>query len=186
MGIYKFRVLIDHDNNAFRDIEILGSHKLNHFNHAILDAFEFKGNEMSSFFHSNEKWEKGEEFPLISMDFEEEDSKREMADVSIEEFVNTGTGHSLFVYDFLRMWCFYVELLGQRDFEDEETEDNFPSLALQFGTAPNELDKEIEGGDFFDDDLDFDSFDEDNPNDDFDDIDNMFNDFSDNEDDYRY
>ncbi|MGY6562636.1 MAG: IS1096 element passenger TnpR family protein [Luteibaculaceae bacterium] len=184
MSVFKFRVLIDHDSNAFRDIEILESHQLNHFNHAILDAFDFKGNEMSSFFHSNEKWEKGQEFPLVAMDFDEEEPTLEMDKVSLKSFVAGGTGHYLFVYDFLRMWCFYVELVGQRTIEEGEKNEDFPKLALQFGTAPNELDKEIESDEFGDfDDLD-DEFDEDFDSLDDLDIDENFEDF-DFDNDYR-
>jgi hypothetical protein len=62
-----------------------------------------------------------------------------MKDTLIEDMVNTSNQKFILVYDFLRMWCFMIELI-------EIIQENFegPMLDLSVGEAPNEFDKEID------------------------------------------
>ena len=53
MSIYRFRVLIDHSSEAFRDIEIASEQTFLEFHTAIKEAFGFKGNEMACFYVSD-------------------------------------------------------------------------------------------------------------------------------------
>ena len=48
----------------------------------------------------------------------------------------------VYVYDFLRMWCFYVEVMGVEEGEAPE----YPLLAEEFGTAPDQFSKEVDFG----------------------------------------
>ena len=55
MRIYRFRVLIDHESEAFRDIEIGSEQTFLDLHTAIKDAFAFIGQEMASFYVSDEE-----------------------------------------------------------------------------------------------------------------------------------
>ena len=52
----KFRVLLDSDKNeeVFRDIVIANDAHFETFYHAIMEAFNFKGDQMASFYVSND------------------------------------------------------------------------------------------------------------------------------------
>ena len=53
MSIYRFRVLIDHPSEAFRDIEIASEQTFLEFHTAIKEAFGFTGKEMACFYVSD-------------------------------------------------------------------------------------------------------------------------------------
>ena len=59
MRIYRFRVLIDDPSEAFRDVEIGSEQNFLEFHRAIKEAFGFSGDEMASFYVSDEEWGKG-------------------------------------------------------------------------------------------------------------------------------
>ena len=72
MRIYRFRVLIDHPSEAFRDIEIGSEQNFLDLHKAIKDAIDFIGQEMACFYVSDEEWGKGPEIPLADLGFAEE------------------------------------------------------------------------------------------------------------------
>lgn len=51
---------------------------------------------------------------------------------------------AVYVYDFLRMWCFYVELI---EVLEPETGASYPRLVGEFGLAPAPESREIDLGD---------------------------------------
>ena len=59
MKVYKFRVLLDstQEEEVFRDILIEASDNFESFYRQIIKSFAFKGDEMASFFMSDEEWE---------------------------------------------------------------------------------------------------------------------------------
>ena len=65
--IYRFRIILDTDEDVFRDIEIEASATLEDFHNTITQSFGFDGNEMASFYKTNEAWEEGEEITLFDL-----------------------------------------------------------------------------------------------------------------------
>jgi hypothetical protein len=65
--IYRFRIILDTKEDIFRDLEIEPSSSLEDFHYAIAQSFGFGGQEMASFYTTNENWEQGEELPLLDM-----------------------------------------------------------------------------------------------------------------------
>ena len=66
--IYRVRIIFDNDKDILRDIELKSSTNLEKFHKIILESFGIVGNELASFYKSNEKWEFNDEIPLV--DFE--------------------------------------------------------------------------------------------------------------------
>jgi hypothetical protein len=58
--IYRYRIILDAKEDVFRDIEIGSENTLEELHNSITQAFGFEGNEMASFYVSNENWEQGE------------------------------------------------------------------------------------------------------------------------------
>ena len=62
----KFRVLLDSEKKEeiFRDILISDTDNFESLYHAILKSFNFKGDQMASFYVSNDDWDKGQKKPF--------------------------------------------------------------------------------------------------------------------------
>ena len=144
MSEYKFRVLIDtqEDEEVFRDIVINSNATFELLHTAIVNAFSFSGKQMASFYLSDEDWNKGDEIGLMDMSGEGEKFSL-MSKTLINNLISTKGEKLLYVYDFLNMWCFYVELVDINPIDEEA---RYPYLELSFGEAPDEDSKDIMEG----------------------------------------
>lgn len=180
MNVFKFRVLVDATDDVFRDIEILDTQTLQDLYDTILTAFEFNGGVMASFYASNDEWERGQEYNLLDMS-EKGNDKNIMAKVILNDIVEEENQKLLLVHDFMRMWCFYVELIEEKPAVKGT---DYPRVVMKFGESPDENAREIsdfnafggESGFGTGDDFGFDGddMDEDDP----DEIGDMFDEFS--------
>ena len=143
MNLLRFRVIIDIEEDVFRDILIGRTSPLEDLHRGILAAFDFGEGEMASFFQSDEHWGRGREVPLMDMGMDDQGNPYpSMRTIAIEELASSANDRMVYVYDFLRMWCFYVEVIGVEDGETPE----FPLLAQEFGEAPDQFSKEVDLG----------------------------------------
>ena len=138
VNIYKFRVIVDTEQDVFRDIEIETAATFEKLHDAILDAFDFEAGEMASFYMSNESWEKGLEIPLMDM---AGDAALSMKSTTLSEMVSKPSDKILYIYDFMRMWIFYVELM---EVKKDMPSTIYPRVALVYGDAPSQDSKEMD------------------------------------------
>ncbi len=160
--IYRFRIILDTEEDVFRDIEIEQHGTLEDFNNAITQSFGFDGMEMASFYMSNDIWEQGEEISQFDMS-EGAASVRLMNETLIEDVVSESSTKLLYVYDFLNMWRFMIELAEIAAPEDGVS---YPNLMFVQGQVPDqapdvafEAEKD-EYDDEFEDDVDIDDLDD--------------------------
>lgn len=138
--IYRFRVILDTHEDVFRDLEIEASATLEDLHNIITQSFGFGGQEMASFYLSNELWEQGEEIVLFDMG-DSEGSVRVMGETFLEDTVNEEKTKMIYIYDFLNMWTFLVELAEITEYEDGRS---YPNLMFAHGQIPEEApDKEF-------------------------------------------
>ena len=135
--IYRFRIILDTQEDVFRDIEIESDATLEDFHNAITQSFGFGGQEMASFYLSNELWEQGEEIALFDMSDGQEEI-RVMIETLIEDVVEEEQTKLIYVYDFLNMWTFLVELA---DIAEHESDRSYPNLMFSHGEIPEEAPK---------------------------------------------
>ncbi|NER15506.1 hypothetical protein GWK08_18775 [Leptobacterium flavescens] len=139
--IYKFRIILDADEDIFRDIEIEASSSLEDFHNSITQAFGFDGMEMASFYLSDEKWNQGEEISLFDMGDGTSDV-RLMNESFLEDVVTEENNKLIYVYDFFTMWTFFVELAEISEKEDGRS---YPNLLFAHGNLPEQApDKQFE------------------------------------------
>ena len=142
MSIYRFRVLIDHKSEAFRDIEIASEQTFLEFHTAIKEAFGFNGDEMACFYVSDAEWNKGIEIPLADMGFAEEGKMPLLMDeVQVGDHIRDPDQRFVFAYDFLHLWMFMVERIGTLEPDESVT---YPRVVLAMGAAPDEHSKDGE------------------------------------------
>jgi len=168
MGALKFRVLLDTEQSTeiFRDIVINENDSFESFYHAIIASFRFQGDQMASFYMSNDDWDKGHEISLMDMNYGDEalDQKASvMSSAILSDFIELSDQKVILVYDFIRMWIFLIELI-ERIPETIES----PQTTLAIGMAPPE-DSRMVNLEEDDDDLfgeeDFDDLDDDQDDD---------------------
>ena len=131
--VYKIRVILNVEEDVIRDIAIEDSASLEDLHNAVTNAFGFTGNEMASFYRSDETWEQGEEFPLFDMS-EGLEKKVPMSGMQLNQVLNSPGDKLIYVYDFFNMWSFYVELI-ENDLEHSNIE--LPSLLFSLGVIPS-------------------------------------------------
>ena len=129
--IYRFRIILDAKEDILRDIEIEDSATLEDFHYAIAQAFGFAGSEMASFYRTNEVWEQGEEIPLLDMD----EGIVPMGQEQIDSIFTAENHHLIYVYDFLALWTFFVELI---EVGEPELTTLYPNLIFAQGEVPDE------------------------------------------------
>ena len=137
MSIYKFRVLLDSEEDIFRDIEIKSTQTFDDLHQIILASYGFDNSQMAAFNLSNVDWEKGQEITLFDMQLD--DSVTDKPLVMSETVINTqitGVGsHLLYSYDFLNMRNFFIELLEITVKEDPKA--FYPKVVYTQGEAPH-------------------------------------------------
>ncbi len=159
--VYRFRVILDAQDDVFRDIEILEDSTLEDFHNSIVNAFGFDGNEMAAFYISDDEWNQGEEISQFDLG-DELDSVRLMNETTLDSVVSKNQRKLIYVYDFLSMWTFLIELADIAEVEDGR---DYPNLMFVHGQIPTEApDKDFvaenNGFDDDDSDLDLDDYDD--------------------------
>ncbi|MEE9364665.1 MAG: hypothetical protein V3U92_18855 [Cellulophaga sp.] len=131
--IYKIRIILDATDDIFRDVEIEASNSLEDFHNTITQAFGFEGNEMASFYTCDDEWNQDVEIALFDMSENGSDIKL-MNETFLEDIITQNSTKLIYVYDFLSMWTFFVELADIVEKEDGEA---YPNLLFSFGELPD-------------------------------------------------
>ena len=136
--IYRFRVILDNDTkeDVFRDLEIVKDSSLRDLHELILLAFKFSGEEMSSFFTVDEEWNQIDEISLMSFD----NSTKSMDSINLSGLINCDNPKLLYVYDFMKMWTFFVELIDEGELINKL---KYPRIIFSKGMMPNVAPKKI-------------------------------------------
>lgn len=158
--IYRFRAILDHENkeDIFRDIEIRKTDTFEDLHNVLTQSFGFDGSEMASFYVSNDDWHQGQEIALFDMGQNED--IRMMNETIIEDVLDEDNTKLIYIYDFLNMWTFLVEL---GEIVEEAQGTDYPNLLFVCGQVPSKAPEKQFEADQSNEDLDgyrFDDYDE--------------------------
>jgi len=154
---YKIRAILDVKKDVIRDILIHNSENLETLHKEITAAFGFNGQEMASFYRTDNEWNQGEEIPLFAME-----ETISMESCTLQDTLLKKGDKLIYVYDFLKMWTFFIELSEIAETSTIEK----PKVIFAFGDAPEEapekefVAEKLDDGFGLDDEDTFDSFDE--------------------------
>lgn len=129
--IYHFRIILDTKEDVFRDIALEEDATFEDFHNAITQAFGFGGSEMAVFYESNDDWQQGDAISLFDMG---EDETRRMSKTPLSE-VFPEISKMLYVYDFLNLWTFFIELI---ETDEPKPGNTYPMLIFSHGDVPEE------------------------------------------------
>jgi hypothetical protein len=163
--IYRLRVILDNDteDDIFRDIELDKNCNLEDFHNTITQSFGFEGNEMASFYLTDQEWNQGEEISLFDLG-ELDQSNRLMTDVLVDSVINKTNTRLIYVYDFLNLWTFLIELV---EIVGMTSGVNYPNLIYSNGQIPTKIpEKNFKSENIFEDE---------EPEDEVDDYDDFYN-----------
>lgn len=162
--IYRFRVILDNDTDEdiFRDIEIRETDTMEDLHNTITQSFGFDGMEMASFYLSDEQWNQGEEIAMMDMS-DAGNELRMMSTTIIKDVTHEAATQLIYVYDFMNMWTFFVELA---EIVEESVGTDYPNLMFVVGQVPDEAPEKVfevddsDDNDYneFEDDLDVDDY----------------------------
>ena len=124
--IYKIRVILDSEEDIFRDLGIEEHATLEDLHNTVTQSFGFLGNEMASFYTCDEQWNQDEEIALFDMGRSE---VRLMGETGMTDVLTEESPKLIYVYDYLSMWTFFVE---QADIVPKEDGRNYQNLLLNF------------------------------------------------------
>ena len=154
--VYKFRVILDAEDDVFRDIAILEEDSLEDFHNSIVNAFGFDGNDIASFYTCDDQWNQDEEISLFDTgDIPGE--QKIMSDYQLSELLNEDQTKIIYVYDFLNMWTFLIELAA---IEETEVGADYPTVLFSHGQMPAEAPEKEFSDSSADFDYDEDDYDE--------------------------
>lgn len=141
MKYLNVKVLLKTKETVYRDFLLSPENTLLELHHAILESYQFKGQELASFLRESDGWQAAEEFPLEALG---ENDRRLMKEVkTMEVFKNEGD-QLTYIYDYLNEWKFYIELI---EFQTINKKESTPKLIASFGKAPKEDERELSGDD---------------------------------------
>jgi hypothetical protein len=138
--VIRLRVLLDHEEDVFRDLELNCSSTFLDLHQMIIESFGFTEEQMASFYVSNEDWEKGQEITLMDMGERTENGEPilMMHETSLKDIIFVEGQKLLYVFDFFLMWCFYIDVITIKKLEDHVIT---PRIVQSFGTAPGQYSK---------------------------------------------
>lgn len=151
--IYRFRAILNTSEEVYRDIEIEANATFEDFHNVVTQSFGFDGQDMASFYLSNEKWEQLEEIVLFDMG-DIDGPVRTMGETLLSDVVDAKNRNLVYIYDFLNMWTFIVELA---DIVEPDPGFSYPHLMFAQGEVPMTaqepefVSESLDGDDEFDD-----------------------------------
>jgi hypothetical protein len=149
MHIYKFRILLEDNEQFFREIDIKANQTFEDFHQVLVTTAGFDNSEMSSFYICDSKWSKQQEICLCDMSLpeeaEEEDADEDdrgkkqkkapiltMCNTTLKDAINDPHQRLMYVYDFLKMHTFYIELYKIKEAEKGVT---YPLVVKSIGAV---------------------------------------------------
>ena len=130
--MYKIRIILDTKEDVIRTVLVDDAINLEELHTTIARSFGFKGQEMASFYRTDSEWNQGEEIPLFNM--AEAGAGISMATEILKESLPKENDKLIYVYDFLNMWTFYVDVIEISD----EVKNDIPKTILSVGEIPTE------------------------------------------------
>ena len=134
--IFRIRIILDSKKDVLRDIEILANNTFEDLHKTIINCFDLRGNEMASFYLSDEKWKQNEEIILDS--FFEDNSQMLMKETHLSSIVSESQKKFIYIYDFLNLWTFYIDIF---EIKDQKKDAIYPKYIFSKGNLPDEAPK---------------------------------------------
>lgn len=136
MAILKFRIYFEEDDAVYRDVVIKHTQTFEDLHYAILKAYEFDNKHQSTFYRSNDNWQRGREISFAKYDKPYKAPPLLMNETSIGSEIRDTNQKFVYVYDFTKNWTFLVELINVS--KEESSKITYPSVSRTEGIGPQQ------------------------------------------------
>ena len=136
MAVLKFRIYLEEDDAVYRDICVLHTQTFSDLQNGILKSFEFDSKHESTFYRSNDQWQRGRE---ISRERYNKPYKAEpllMAETTVGSEIRDTNQKFVYLYDFTKNWIFLVELINVS--KDAGGKITYPAVVRTEGIGPQQ------------------------------------------------
>jgi len=148
MAVYKFKIVVEDNEDIYREIEILSGQTFEDFHHCIQTAFAFDNKHAAAFFVSDDYWRKDQEITLrtedIELDAEEirkgVSPKKLMSATKIAKYIDSPRQRFVYVFDPVAKWTFCIELMK---ILPDNPKGTYPSCVRSLGKAPKQYKQKI-------------------------------------------
>ena len=143
MAVYRFRVIIEDNDDVYRDIDIKSVQTFEELHNSIQEAFKFDNKHAASFFVSDDYWRKGlevtlrkEDLPLTPEEIRlQVPPKKLMSETKIAKLIETPHQRFVYVFDETVQWTFLLEMMK---IITEDAKGKYPIISKSIGTAPKQ------------------------------------------------
>lgn len=136
MAILRFRIYWEDDESTYRDVAIRHSQTFQDLHLAILKSYEFDNKHKSTFYRSNDSWQRGREITLEKYDKAYKAEPLIMSEATIGSEIKDPNQKFVFEYDFNKNWHFMVELINVDREENKKL--TYPTCIRTEGIAPSQ------------------------------------------------
>lgn len=138
--ILKLRMLSDEVESFVRNYEVPENIDLKELHFFICGELEYDPSNFSSFFASNEKWEKLQEYTLEDMqDDDDEVVALPMEGTLLKDIIASGASRLMFMFDIFAARSMFIEIKGVGEADPTEM---YPRLESGAGDPPAQTDAE--------------------------------------------
>ena len=148
MAVYKFKIVVEDNEDIYREIEILSGQTFEDFHACIQEAFSFDAKHAAAFFVSDDYWRKEQEITLrkedLELDADEikmgEASKKLMLETKIAKYIDNPRQRFLYVFDPAVKWTFCIELMK---ILPDNPKGKYPSVVRTLGKSPKQYKQKL-------------------------------------------
>ena len=136
MAVLKFRIYLEEDDAVYRDVLVKHSQSFADLQEGILKSFEFDNKHESTFYRSNDSWQRGRE---ISRERYNKSYRAEpllMAETTVGSEIRDTNQKFVYTYDFTKNWTFLVELINVS--KEASSKTTYPSIVRVEGIGPQQ------------------------------------------------
>ncbi|MCF0206089.1 MAG: hypothetical protein HUK15_01550 [Bacteroidales bacterium] len=146
LKIIKYR--IKDDDKLVREIELKEDSTFLDLHNAIQESCKYDPTLLTSFYIADQYWDESEdpskEIIMERMDEVTQKDCKIMSETPLNfEPVEVGQ-HYLYLFDFCSGRCFYIEVIGVRNFTKKDEKKQYPVCTLSEGKAPIQVDSSID------------------------------------------
>ncbi|MFO7879350.1 MAG: IS1096 element passenger TnpR family protein [Bacteroidota bacterium] len=139
MKILTFRILSPENPKFVRDIDIPDEKRFYDLHMGIQAACNYDYTQMTSFYLSNENWEKLEEISMMPQEEDIESKHRMMKETLLKDLLHKKGQRLLYLFDFFSVRMMFIEVVNVRDMTATEAKLNYPRVVTSEGDPPPAL-----------------------------------------------
>jgi hypothetical protein len=148
MAVYKFKIVVEDNEDIYREIEILSGQTFEDFHTCVQEAFAFDSKHAAAFFVSDDYWRKDQEITLRKEDLELDadeiklgvSPKKLMSATKIAKYIDSPRQRFVYVFDPAVKWTFCIELMK---ILPDNPKGKYPSCVRSIGKAPRQYKQTI-------------------------------------------